>query len=180
TLKRLNPDISAIEADLGRPGDWQQAFAGIDTVFQLQAQISATDPQAFADNTVRSTEAVLAACRQHGVRYLIHVSSSVVNSAADDDYVRSKTAQERLVADSGLAHVILRPTLMFGWFDRKHLGWLSRFMARVPVFPVVGHGRYLRQPLYVRDFCRILIRCLEMRPQQQVFDITGQESIDYI
>ena len=25
---------------------------------------------------------------------------------------------------------MLRPTLMFGWFDQKHLGWLSRFMAK--------------------------------------------------
>ena len=31
---------------------------------------------------------------------------------------------------------------MFGWFDRKHLGWLARFMTRAPVFPVPGHGRY--------------------------------------
>jgi len=31
---------------------------------------------------------------------------------------------------------------MFGWFDRKHLGWLSRFMKKVPVFPIPGHGHY--------------------------------------
>ena len=41
---------------------------------------------------------------------------------------------------------------MFGWFDRKHLGWLARFMCRVPVFPIPGSGEYLRQPLYVGDF----------------------------
>ena len=22
---------------------------------------------------------------------------------------------------------------LYGWFDRKHLGWLSRFMARLPI-----------------------------------------------
>ena len=22
---------------------------------------------------------------------------------------------------------------MYGWFDRKHLGWLSRFMRKVPI-----------------------------------------------
>jgi hypothetical protein len=47
---------------------------------------------------------------------------------------------------------------MFGWFDRKHLGWLSRFMKKVPVFPIPGHGRYMRQPLYGgRDFANIII-----------------------
>ena len=45
---------------------------------------------------------------------------------------------------------------MFGWFDRKHLGWLARFMQRAPVFPIPGDGRYLRQPLYVGDLCNVI------------------------
>jgi len=40
--------------------------------------------------------------------------------------------------------VVLRPTLMFGWFDRKHVGWLKRFMERMPVFPIPGDGRMWR------------------------------------
>ena len=81
---------------------------------------------------------------------------------------------------SGLDCPVLRPTLMYGWFDRKHLGWLSRFMARIPVFPVPGHGRYMRQPLYVGDFCNIIISCLERRLDGGVFNITGREKVDYI
>jgi hypothetical protein len=42
--------------------------------------------------------------------------------------------------------LVLRPTPMFGWFDRKRLGWLSTFMRMTPVCPVPGHGRYVRQP----------------------------------
>jgi len=69
---------------------------------------------------------------------------------------------------------------MFGWFDRKHLGWLSRFMNKVPVFPIPGHGRYLRQPLYVGDFCNIIISCIENRITDGVFNISGHEKVDYI
>ena len=61
---------------------------------------------------------------------------------------------------------------MFGWFDRKHLGWLARFMARAPRFPIPGHGRYLRQPLYAGDFCDIVIACLERRITG-VYNISG-------
>lgn len=81
---------------------------------------------------------------------------------------------------SGLPHCIARPTLMFGWFDPKHLGWLSRFMQKIPVFPIPGHGRYIRQPLYVLDFCRVLIRCAELRPEGRAFDIVGEEDVTYI
>jgi uncharacterized protein YbjT (DUF2867 family) len=56
-----------------------------------------------------------------------------------DFYVRTKMDQEDLVVNSGVPCVVLRPTLMFGWFDRKHLGWLSRFMKRIPVFQPSRH-----------------------------------------
>jgi nucleoside-diphosphate-sugar epimerase len=69
---------------------------------------------------------------------------------------------------------------MFGWFDRKHLGWLSRFMKKVPVFPVPGHGRYMRQPLYVGDFCEVIISCIENRDINGVYNISGHEKVDYI
>jgi nucleoside-diphosphate-sugar epimerase len=106
------------------------------------------------------------------------MSSSVVNSSADDFYTRSKTAQERLYVESFVPHVILRPTLMFGWFDRKHLGWLRRFMGRTPVFPIPGNGQFMRQPLYVGDFVSIIIASIEHR-KTGVYDISGLEQISY-
>jgi nucleoside-diphosphate-sugar epimerase len=69
---------------------------------------------------------------------------------------------------------------MFGWFDPKHFGWLSRFMEKTPIFPIPGTGRYMRQPLYNRDFCRVIIHCLENQPINKVYDLVGQEQIDYI
>ncbi len=69
---------------------------------------------------------------------------------------------------------------MFGWFDRKHFAWLARFMQRVPIFPIPGSGRYMRQPLYVGDFCDIIIACMLQQPERQAYNITGLERIDYI
>ena len=69
---------------------------------------------------------------------------------------------------------------MFGWFDRKHLGWLSRFMQASPIFPIPGSGRYLRQPLYVQDFCRVIVRCIERREAGKTFSISGKEKITYV
>ncbi|MFD1341303.1 NAD-dependent epimerase/dehydratase family protein [Litorisediminicola beolgyonensis] len=178
--EKLHPDITCIEADLARRGDWARAFEGADSVVMLQAQIGGLRKEAFDDNNVRATELVLDAMRRFEVTGLVHISSSVVNSAADDFYTRSKTTQEEIVRQSEFAATILRPTLMFGWFDRKHLGWLSRFMGRVPVFPVPGDGRYMRQPLYVGDFCDIILSCLKSRGPEGTFDISGQEKIDYI
>lgn len=179
-LRQLHPNVIAVEADLAEPGDWQNHFHDTDVAIILQAQIGDKHSDSFLRNNIQATENVLEAIKRHQVTYTVHVSSSVVESVADDDYTRTKRAQEELVRDSGVDSVILRPTLMFGWFDRKHLGWLSRFMQRVPIFPVPGHGRYMRQPLYARDFCRIILSCIDSRVSGRTFDISGREQVDYI
>ena len=112
--------------------------------------------------------------------YLVHISSSVVVSVANDDYTNTKKDQEALVVASGIRHCVLRPTLMFGWFDPKHFGWLSRFMAKTPIFPIPGDGEYMRQPLYERDFCRCIARCIETQPDGTIYDVVGDTRIDYI
>jgi nucleoside-diphosphate-sugar epimerase len=180
TLARLHPGIAVIEADLARPGGWEHAFEGGGTLILAHAQIGGQDAAAFQANNITATELVLAAARRGGVAHIVHISSSVVNSAARDYYTETKTAQERLVAACPIAHIVLRPTLMFGWFDRKHLGWLARFMRRVPVFPIPGDGRYRRQPLYAGDFCGIILACVSRQLVLPPQNISGREIIDYI
>lgn len=179
-LKRVQPGITVEYTDLAEPGDWQHHFFGADVVVMLQAQIGGNDYQEFVRNNVDSSRLVLDAIKRYQVPYLVHISSSVVESVADDFYTKTKIAQEKLVLASGVACPVLRPTLMFGWFDRKHLGWLSRFMKKVPVFPIPGHGRYMRQPLYVGDFCNVVISCIENRVRDGIYNITGHEKVDYI
>jgi nucleoside-diphosphate-sugar epimerase len=180
-LRDLYPTVQAIEADLAEPGAWEDSFHEARAVVMLQAQIGGNRPEPFVRNNLTATERVLSAMKRHQVPYVVHISSSVVESVANDDYTRTKAEQEKLVLASGIPCIILRPTLMFGWFDRKHLGWLSRFMRKVPVFPVPGHGRYMRQPLYVGDFCNIIVRCLESsRGAGEVLNISGMERIDYV
>ncbi len=182
-LQRLHPSITAEYADLAQPGDWGRHFAQADVVVMLQAQIGGTEAAPFVRNNLDSTAHILARVQAEQIAYTVHISSSVVQSVADDHYSRTKRAQEAMVSASGIPCVVLRPTLMFGWFDRKHLGWLSRFMHKVPVFPIPGTGRYMRQPLYVADFCRIIIACIAQRDGQQrgqVFNISGLEQLNYI
>lgn len=179
-LRRVQPDITAEYADLAAPGAWQRHFAGAQTVVMLQAQIGGNDYDEFVRNNIDATRLILDAVKANQVPHLVHISSSVVESVADDFYTRTKKLQEQMVRDSGIACPILRPTLMFGWFDRKHLGWLSRFMQKVPVFPIPGHGRYLRQPLYVGDFCNVIISCIEGRVVAGTYNISGHEKVDYI
>ncbi len=177
-LGKMHPEIEVIEADLAKPGNWTEALAGADALVLNQAQIGGLIEQEFIDNNVTATELIVAAMNEYKTPYFVHISSSVVKSQADDFYSRTKTAQERYVDTVEIPHVVLRPTLMFGWFDRKHLGWLRRFMDKSPIFPIPGNGKFIRQPLYVGDFVRLIVASLESR-LTGTYDISGLEKIDY-
>ena len=178
-LRQFHPDIQVIQTDLATNDGWQSSLAGCTALVSGQAQIGGLFKEEYVRNNVTASERVMAAAKAHGVPYVVNISSSVVNSMAVDNYTETKKAQEALVLASGIKQVILRPTLMFGWFDRKHMGWLARFMQKVPVFPVPGDGKYLRQPLFVGDFCDVIIAAIEQE-KTGAYNITGQERVDYI
>lgn len=179
-LRRLHPGIKAVTADLAVGGVWRSAFDGGGALILSHAQIGGLDDKPFILNNITATQNVLEAAKTCGVEYIVHISSSVVNSKAHDFYSDSKKVQERLVIESGIPACVLRPTLLFGWFDRKHLGWLARYMQRTPLFPIPGTGRYIRQPLYAADFCNIIISALERPRPGEIHNISGRAKVHYI
>ena len=174
-LKRLFPYVRTVHADLAEKGSWEKDFKGAYACIQLQAQISSPFEEPYLRNNVGSVRNVISACERYKIK-LIHASSSVVISVADDRYTRTKRQGEEIVKKSKSGYTVLRPTLMYGCFDIKHTGFLARFFS-FPIFPMPGSGKYMRQPLYVDDFARIIISCIERKPANKEYNITGKEKI---
>jgi len=178
-LRELNPGLEIVEADLSECGHWQDSFIGGDVLLQFHATLSGLTLEKLQRDNETATKNVLEAAKKHNVPYIVHISSSVVISVVDDFYSKTKKAQEQLVDESGIMCCTLRPPLMFGWFDKKLLGWLSRFMAKTPVFPIPGDGKFLRQPLWARDMAAVIIAAMEQRKEGK-YNIIGREGITYI
>ncbi len=138
---RRIPDvpIAGVEycfGNLGDPAAVDGALAGAETVIHVGASMKGGWPEHLG-GTVVGTQNVIAACRKHGVKQLVHISSmSVVDWAgssgkaaisertpleprADERgaYTRAKLVAETKVsaaAREGLPCVILRPGQIFG------------------------------------------------------------------
>lgn len=181
SLKASYPGLTTQTADLGSEFDnFDNIFQQVDLVIMLQARITGTDFSQFYNDNVLTTKNSIKAMKRHNVSNLILVSSSVVKSQANDFYSKTKRTQEALVLDSKLNFQILRPTLMFGKFDEKHLGWLTKFMSVFPIFPVPGDGKFKRQPLFVNDFCKIILSMIKKPQMGQTFNISGLEVVTFI
>ncbi len=180
--KELFPNVKFICEDLTKEvnQEWTLEIKECDICIMLQAEIGSKRLNLFELNNVLSTKIVLKHLKNAGIKRLIHVSSSVVNSKSNDLYTLTKRKQELIVTQSFTKCVVLRPTLMFGWFDRKHLGYLANFMIKLPFFPIPGKGEFVRQPLFVGDFTSIIISCIVNQSISGVYNISGLEKIKYV
>lgn len=178
-LQKLNPKVKCVSTDVSQKGEWQKEFKNASIAITLHAQIASKAQKEFVKSNITGVENVLEACKNHKIKNLIHISSSVVISVAKDEYTRTKRAGEKKVHKSKIPHTILRPPLMYGCFDAKHLGWITRFMQKFPIVPIPGSGKYVRQPLFVEDLCKIIVKLTKRKPKNKVYNIIGKEKIPY-
>ena len=180
--KKLFKNVNFLCEDLTlkHGNKWHSLIKDFDICIMLQAEIGNKDTTQFERNNVLSTEVILKEIKKSTINKIIHVSSSVLNSVYNDSYTETKLLQEKIILKKwNKKLVILRPTLMFGFFDRKHLGWIQKFMKRFPVFPIPGNGNFIRQPLFVLDFCKIIESCIINLSLEGTFDITGLQKVTY-
>jgi 2-alkyl-3-oxoalkanoate reductase len=131
--------VEVLRGDVADPEVTGRAVQGCDAVFHVAAKAGAWgDYSDYEQANVKGTQAVIDACRQHGVPRLVHTSSpSVVISGQDIEggdesmpfpaefhshYSATKAIAEKLVlaADSpSLSTVALRPHLIWGPGDNQ-------------------------------------------------------------
>jgi uncharacterized protein YbjT (DUF2867 family) len=107
---------------------------------------------------VEFPRALLAACRKAGVPRILHMSALAATPDAASRYLRSKAAGEAVVADSGLAWTIFRPSVIFGRGD-TFLSLFARLANAFPVIPLAAaNARF--QPVFVGDVAECFARAL--------------------
>ena len=133
--------------------------------------------QSFQSVHVDVTGRLIDAARSCGIQRFIHIS--VVASRSDPrlPYHHTKWLAEEMVRESGLDYTILRPAVIYGPGDDmiSHLVKMIRFF---PVFPVVGRGNSILQPVDVRDVAAAVVAALE-KPIAigKSYDVVGPERL---
>jgi len=174
-VKKFGP--KTVIADLAEKGEWEKEFEGKEFIINLAAQISSPTYEPFYRNNVLATKNVIEAAKKYGVEKIIHFSSAAVLSVRKDDYAKTKLEGQRLVEKSGLKYCIPQPSIMFGPTDDKNIGFLINFAKKFPFFPIPGHGRWPRQPIYIDDVCHMVINMLDDFPENKIFSLNGKDIV---
>jgi len=158
----LLPTVDVVSANVHDPHALKDVMVGSDAVINLIGVLHDGRGQgSFAASHVELARKVVAACRENGIRRLLHMSALHAAPAAPSAYLRSKGEAEAIARDSGLDVSVFRPSVIFGPDD----SFLNLFATLLKVFPVMflGSPGARFQPVFVEDVAAVILRSLEDR-----------------
>jgi uncharacterized protein YbjT (DUF2867 family) len=156
------PSVEVVETDIHDPINLKNLFNGMDAVINLVGLLhesnsgTSDNPQArrgsFQHAHVELPRKVVQACKETGVRRLLHMSALGAEADSRSAYQRSKAAGEALVMQADLDVTVFRPSVIFGPGD-SFLTLFADMLKLAPVVPLAGaNARF--QPVFVSDVAR--------------------------
>src|SRR4051812_49068407 len=163
--------------DVTDPASLLAACEGVDSVVHLVAIIKGRRED-FERVMAEGTRNVVVAAQAAGVRRFVLASALGLDERTKDavPYFAAKWEMERAVRESGLEHVIFRPSFVFGR-DGGVLPTFVRLARFAPVTPIVGPGTLRLQPIWVEDVAEYYARAVDLPAAAgRTFEIGGPDA----
>jgi uncharacterized protein YbjT (DUF2867 family) len=155
--------VDVVEADLTRPQALPAAVAGVDVIIHaaaITANLREPYPGAYDAINRGGTENLVAAASAAGVSRIVVMSGLGTKPAPKGTYMATRWGLEEAVRRSGISHVILQPSVLFG-AGAEFIAALSRLARISPVLPLLGGGSVRFQPLWIEDLVTCVVACAE-------------------
>ena len=176
---RANPFADRVKAhpfNFDRPEELTRSLRGVSVLYNTY-WVRFNHKLFTHVDAVRNTERLFEAAKEAKVERIVHVSITNPSEDSPLEYFSGKARLERALAESGISHAILRPTVLFGKEDIliNNIAWALR---RLPVFGVFGSGRYRLQPIHVDDLAALAVEQGAKR-DNVIIDAIGPETFTY-
>ena len=151
----------------------------IDIVINFAAFLKYESMKMFKEVNVKGTERIICFCKNNGIKKIIHCSTINVKLKNKGGYATTKLQAEKLIENSGLSYIIVRPALIYGPLDRG----LNKMIVSAKKFnciPVFGNGKYLQQPIYIDELVSFFEKIIFCDLEGIVLELGGEEQLSYI
>ncbi len=179
SVNRANPfdgQVKPCPFDFDNPKELTKSLHGVSVLYNTYWVRFNHKMFQHAD-AVKNTLILYDAAKAANVERIVHVSITNPSEDSPLEYFSGKARLERALADSGILHAILRPTVLFGKEDIliNNIAWALR---RLPVFGVFGSGEYRLQPIHVDDLASLAVEQGILRANVTI-DAIGPETFTY-
>ena len=156
--------VERLQAFAGDPTSLGKAFARADVVVHAIQfpNHPVEDPgrgRTYLEVDGKGTQVAARVAKSMGVRRFLYLSGAGAGQGRPQPWFRAKDMAEAAIRETGMEHVLLRPSWIYGRGDRS----MSRFVTfcrYFPVVPVIGDGRTPVHPIYVKDVARCVVEAV--------------------
>jgi nucleoside-diphosphate-sugar epimerase len=128
-----------------------ESLEGIDIIIHLAGVVNAASKEEFYESNINITKEIVEASIKNNIKKIISLSTSIATSNSEETYANTKYIAEQIIKESGLNYTVLRPSLVYGKGDKRHIRTLTDFIKKSPFIPIAGNGEYLLHPVYIGD-----------------------------
>ncbi len=152
------------------------AFAGCDVVIHAAGINREIGDQTFDRVHIEGTRAMVEAAQRAGVDRIVMVSFLRARPDCGSAYHETKWAAEELIRHSGIAHTILKASMIYGRGDHM-VDHVSRAVKTWPVFATVGFREGTVRPIPIDDFVDVLLAAAAGRIPDETVAVVGAEEL---
>ncbi len=171
TLRQSN-NIYTVTGDLLDINSLKRIPKDIDIIFHCAAAINADSPEDYYKINVEGTRNLLKAAKLEKVKLFVYFSSWAVNPLAGD-YANSKYLAEKEVRKFK-KYLIIRPSDIFS-DNKSHLYDLVNYVKKLPVVPIIGDGKYIVSPIYVKDLINSIFYLIKNNKVNETYTVIGPQ-----
>jgi NADH dehydrogenase len=170
--------VELVTGDVSDAASLRAACEGVDTVVHLVSIIKGSRAD-FDRIMTQGTRNLVTAAQDAGVRRFVLTSALGLDETTKDavPYYASKWEMEKAVKESGLDHVIFRPSFVFGR-DGGVLPTFVRLARYAPVTPIVGPGTQKLQPIWIEDLVQYFAHAVA-EPVSGTFELGGPDAVTW-
>lgn len=112
-----------------------------------------------------------------GVRRFVYLSGAGAGQGRPQPWFRAKDMAEAAIVATGMEHVFLRPSWIYGPRDRS-MNRFVFFCRRLPAVPVIGNGKTPVYPAFVKDVARCVVESVRREDAtSRVLDLGGPQRL---
>src|SRR5436309_13978718 len=129
----------------------------------------------------QGTRDLVSAAKDAGVKRFVLMSALGTGEDTKDlvPYYHGKWEMEQAVKNSGLEHVIFRPSFVFGR-DGGILPTFRKLAKLTPVTPIIGSGEQRIQPIWVDDVAAYFAAALDLEAAtNRTFELGGPDVVTW-
>jgi len=122
-------------------------------------------------------------------RIIVFSSTSLITKKdspdeAEKSMIKSLAMAERnfqqICNAEGISWTLFRPTLIYGAGKDKNIEFIRSMINTFGVFPVIGNGRALRQPVHADDLASACVTALNHSAMgDKIYNLSGGEILSY-